>query len=65
MNLQNDQELKNTERKRALLEEQVAKAKARPDTPANRESIRSLIQTGNQLREDIIRYQSQRQRQAS
>jgi hypothetical protein len=65
MNLQNDQELANTERKLALLEKQIEIASARPPSDANAASMRSLIQTANQLREEIVRYRSRKARRAS
>ena len=65
MSLENDQQLANTQRKLSLLEEWIQEAKLRPNTPENRESIKSLVQTANQLREEIVRYRSRRQRQAS
>ena len=65
MTLQTDQQLANTEGKLALLEGQILKAKARPATAENAESVGSLIQMANQLREEIIRYRGRRKRQAS
>jgi hypothetical protein len=65
MNLRNDQELINTERKLALLEERIEAAKARPRSDANTTSLRSLVQMANQLREEIVRYRSQQTRRAS
>ena len=65
MSLENDQQLANTQHKLSLLEEWIQEAKLRPNTPENRESIKSLVQTANQLREEIVRYRSRRQRQAS
>jgi hypothetical protein len=65
MELNDDQELANTERKLAMLETQIGNAKSRPSTPPNLESLQSLIQMANQLREEIIRYQSHRKRRAS
>jgi hypothetical protein len=65
MNLQNDRELENTERKLALLEKQIEIAAARPPSDANAASMRSLVQTANQLREEIIRYRTRRERRAS
>jgi len=65
MKLENDEQLANTERKLALVDEQIAKAKARPNSPNNNESIRALIQMANQLREEIIRYRSAQRRRAS
>jgi hypothetical protein len=65
MNLQNDAELANTEYKLALLDKWIEEAKSRPDTPQDRESLRSLVQTANQLREEIIRYRTTQRRRAS
>jgi hypothetical protein len=65
MMLENDQQLANTRRKLALLTEQIARAEAREDTPGNRESIRALVSMANQLREEIVRYESRRKRRAS
>lgn len=65
MNLDNDQQVTNTEHKLALLEHRMELALARPQTDANAASLRSLIQMANQLREEIIRYRSQQQQQAS
>ena len=65
MDLADDQELANTERKLALLDEQIGKAKLRPPTPVNIESLRSLVQMANQLREEIIRYRAAQKRRAS
>jgi hypothetical protein len=48
-----------------MLDEWIAEARGRPDTSANRASVRSLVQTANQLREEIIRYRSQQKRRAS
>ena len=65
MNLQNDQELANTEHKLALLEKQIEIAAARPSSDVNAASMRSLVQTANQLHEEIIRYRSRKARRAS
>jgi hypothetical protein len=65
MTLENDQQLANTERKLALVEERIQLASARPKTDANTESLRALIQTANQLREEIVRYRSMKKRRAS
>jgi hypothetical protein len=65
MDLANDQELANTEHKLSLLDQQIAKAKLHPPTPANLESLRSLVQMSNQLREEIIRYRAAQKRRAS
>jgi hypothetical protein len=65
MNLQNDQELANTERKLDLLEKQIDIATQRSPTDVNAASLRSLTQMANQLCEEIVRYHSQQQRRAS
>jgi hypothetical protein len=65
MNLKNDQELSNTEKKLVMLNEQIELAKARPASAANTLSLRSLVQMANQLREEIVRYRSSKQRRAS
>jgi hypothetical protein len=57
--------LSNTERKLAPLDRQIEIARARPDSDANRASLRSLRQMGNLLREEIIRHRATRKRQAS
>jgi hypothetical protein len=48
-----------------LLDEQIARAKARPASPENSESVQALVMMANQLREEIIRFQSMQQRRAS
>jgi hypothetical protein len=66
MNIETDQQLANTKQKLALLERQIAKATARPATAGNLDSLRSLNQMANQLREEIVRYAARRQgRQSS
>jgi hypothetical protein len=65
MNLENDQQLDNTQRKLGLLEEQIKRAEARAASPENDESIRALVQMANQLREEIVRYRSHQKRRAS
>jgi hypothetical protein len=65
MTLESDRQLANTQRKLALLEQQIAKAKGRPATAENAESIEALVRMANQLREEIIRYRGRRKRQAS
>jgi hypothetical protein len=65
MTLETDQHLANTQQKLALLEAQIAKAKARPGTPGNLESLRSLNQMANQLREEIVRFQARRKGRSS
>jgi hypothetical protein len=65
MTLETDRQLANTERKLALLEEQITKAKSRATTSENAESLDSLVRMANQLREEIIRYQGRRKRHAS
>ena len=65
MNLENDRQLANTEQKLNLLEEQILKAKARPATAENNESVQSLNSLANQLREEITRFRSRQKRRAS
>ena len=65
MNLENDRQLANTEHKLLLLDQQIERAKARPASPENNESIRSLVGMANQLREEIVRYRAKQKRQAS
>lgn len=65
MMLENDTELENTRKLLEELKEQIARAKSRPPTPENMESLQSLFRTANQLREEIVRYQSLQRRQAS
>jgi len=65
MTLENDRQLANTQRKLALLEEQITQAKARPQSPENDQSIASLVKMANQLREEIVRFRSHQKRRAS
>ena len=65
MTLENDTELESTRNLLEELQEQIARAKSRPQTPENAESVQSLVRTANQLREEIVRYQSFQRRQAS
>ena len=65
MTLETDRQLANTERKLAMIDEQIAKAKLRPMSGENTESLESLVRMANQLREEIIRYRGRRKRQAS
>ena len=65
MKLENEAELGNTRKLLEELQEQIARAKSRPQTPEYAESLQSLVRTANQLREEIVRYQSLQRRQAS
>jgi hypothetical protein len=65
MKLENEAELGNTRELLEELQEQIARAKSRAQTPENAESLQSLVRTANQLREEIVRYQSAHRRQAS
>jgi len=47
------------------LQEQIAHARSRAQTPENAESLQSRVRTADQLREEIVRYQSAHRRQAS
>jgi hypothetical protein len=63
--LEDDAQLENTRLLLEELQQQIERAKQRADTPENRESLQSLVRTANQLREEIVRYQSGRRRRAS
>jgi hypothetical protein len=65
MRIHSDNQLVNTERKLSLLQQWIAEARSRPESPENAESLRSLVQMANQLREEIVLYRSQRKRRAS
>ena len=65
MKLENEAELGSTRQLLEELHEHIARAKSRPQTPENAESLQSLVRISNQLREEIIRYQSFQRRQAS
>ena len=65
MNLQNDQQLASTQHKLSLLDQWIQEAKSRPQSPENDESLRSLVQMANQLREEIVRYRSQQRQRVS
>jgi hypothetical protein len=59
MDLTDDDELSNTERKLRLIEDQIQKARARSGESKGRSAtLRSLVQTANQLKEEIVRYRS-------
>jgi hypothetical protein len=62
--LENDSQLENTRKLLEELQDQIAEARMRPPTPENAESLQSLIRTSNQLREEIVRYQTVRRRLA-
>jgi len=64
MNLENDRELANTERKLRLLDRQIESAKSRPRSPENDQSIHSLAQMANQLREEIARFRARHKQPA-
>lgn len=64
MTLRNDDELANTQAKLAELERLIAQAGH--DAMAGRHTeVRSLTRLANELREEVIRYQARRKRQAS
>jgi hypothetical protein len=65
MKLENETELGSTRQLLDELQEHIARARQRPQTPENAESLQSLVRTANQLREEIVRYQSFQRRQAS
>jgi hypothetical protein len=53
-----EKQVANTESKLRLIEEQIRKAKLRPQTPERNQSIQALVDTARQMREELIRYQS-------
>ncbi len=65
MKLENEAELGNTRKLLEELQEHIARAKSRPQSPESVESLQSLVRTANQLREEIVRYQSLQRLQAS
>ena len=56
--IKSDIQLVNTQYKLRGLEEHIQKALQRPETPERDESIRALYAMANQMKEEIIRYQS-------
>lgn len=60
MNLRNATELANTRAKLKLLEDQYESARSRPvvDESARELTLRSLKRLINQLKEEIVRYES-------
>lgn len=65
MKLENEAELGNTRKLLEELQEHIARASLRPQSPESVESLQSLVRTANQLREEIVRYQSLQRLQAS
>lgn len=61
MRLANDSEAANTQTKLRLIEEQIAKARRRPQTAERDVSIRSLIEMAEQLRNEIKEYEQSHQ----
>jgi hypothetical protein len=53
-----EKQVANTEYKLRLIEDQIRKAKLRPQTPERNQSIQALVDTARQMREELIRYQS-------
>jgi len=62
--LTSDKQVANTEYKLRLIEEQIRKAKLRTQTPERDQSIQALIDTARQMREEIIRYQAKKLKNA-
>ena len=62
--LTSDKQVENTEYKLRLIEEQIRKAKLRTQTPERDQSIQALVDTARQMREEIIRYQSKKLKNA-
>ena len=65
MNLETNRQWVETQRKLALIQEQIGQARSRSDTPENRESVESLSRMANQLREELVRYEARQKRRAS
>lgn len=67
--IENEFQLVNTQRKLALLEDHIAKRRAAfdygPVSDADELSLRSLTQTANQLKEEILRYEAKRKKEAA
>ena len=58
--LKSETQVANTEYKLRLIEEQIRKAKERPESPERDQSIDALVQTAREMTEEIIRYKSSR-----
>jgi len=58
--LKSETQVANTEFKLRLIEEQIRKAKLRPQSPERDQSIDALVQTAREMTEEIIRYKSSR-----
>ena len=58
--LKSEKQVANTEYKLRLIEEQIRKAKLRPQSPERDQSIDALVQTAREMTEEIIRYKSSR-----
>ena len=54
MSSESPRQLTNTERKLAILDKQIAKAKARPASRENAESVEALVRMANQMREETF-----------
>ncbi len=62
MKLQDDVELENTKKKLAFLEGRIADRRASHAHLKNDHTLKSYVQMANQLREEIVRYQSAQRR---
>jgi len=58
--LKSETQVANTEYKLRLIQEQIRKAKLRPESPERDQSIEALVQTAREMTEEIIRYKSSR-----
>jgi hypothetical protein len=56
--IENENQLANTVRKLALLEEQIAASLREPQTPERDVSVQSLQSLARQMNEEIVRYRS-------
>jgi len=56
--IKSETQVANTEYKLRLNQEQILKAKLRPESPERDQSIEALVQTAREMTEEIIRYKS-------
>ena len=58
--LNSETQVANTEYKLRLIEEQIRKARLRPESPERNQSIEALMKTAREMTEEIIRYKASR-----
>ena len=58
--LNSETQVANTEYKLRLIEEQIRKARLRPESPERNQSIEALMKTARKMTEEIIRYKASR-----